>query len=82
MPAKKKPTAKNAVPKAKITADMMLGELVSKHPDAAPVLMKYGFHCIGCHMAAHETIGQGAGAHGIDAKTISKMLKEMNEKAK
>ena len=72
-------SAKETSEKAMITKDMTLGELVTKHPEAAPVLIKNGFHCIGCHMAAHETIEQGAAAHGMDAKAIDRMVKEMND---
>jgi hybrid cluster-associated redox disulfide protein len=65
----------------KITKDMTLGELVIKHPEASGVMYNYGLHCIGCHMAAQETIGQGASAHGLGAKDMEKMLKEMNQAA-
>ncbi|MBM3304198.1 MAG: DUF1858 domain-containing protein [Candidatus Aenigmarchaeota archaeon] len=64
--------------KAKISKDMTLGELAAKHPETSEVMFRYGLHCAGCHMAAHETIEQGALAHGIDAKTIEKMMKELN----
>ncbi len=79
MKSKKKAVAKG---KAKINKDMTLGELVTKHPETVEVMFKYGLHCVGCHMAAHETIEQGAMAHGMDGKVIEKMLKEMNEAAK
>ena len=76
---------KKAPAKAKqeaITKDMTLGELVTRYPQTAQVMFSYGLHCIGCHMAAHETIEQGASAHGMDAKAIAKMVREMNEAVK
>ena len=63
---------------AKITKDMTLGDVVSKYPEAAQVMLKYGLHCVGCHVAAFETVEQGAMAHGMDREQIDKMLKEMN----
>ncbi|GFH97620.1 hypothetical protein IMSAGC004_00001 [Bacteroidaceae bacterium] len=66
-------------PKDKITKDMTLGEVVTQHPEAAMVMMKYGLHCVGCHVAFSETVEQGATAHGFDEKKIKKMLKEINE---
>jgi hybrid cluster-associated redox disulfide protein len=66
----------------KITKDMHLGELVSRYPEAAQVMLKHGLHCIGCTMAAFETIGQGAKGHGMDDKHIERMIKEMNEVVK
>lgn len=68
--------------KAKITKDMTLGELVRKYPEAAEVMLKHGMHCIGCHMATMETIGEGAAGHGITGKDLDQLIKEMNEAAK
>ncbi len=83
MPTKKKVAKKGKTKpaterKAKIGKNMALGELVAKHPETINVMFKYGLHCVGCHMAAHETIEQGAMAHGMDSKAIERMLKEMN----
>lgn len=54
--------------KIKITKDMTLGEVVQSFPQTVEVMMKYGLHCIGCHVAAWETLEQGATAHGITGK--------------
>ena len=62
-----------------ITKDMTLGELVTKHPEAAQVMLKHDMHCIGCHMAAMETIAEGAAGHGITGEELDKLIKEMNE---
>lgn len=62
----------------KIVKDMTFGNLLEKYPDAAPVLGKYGLHCIGCHIAVIETIEQGAKAHGLSDEELDKMLSEMN----
>jgi|TARA_B100000315_G_C14572007_1_gene586064 hybrid cluster-associated redox disulfide protein len=64
--------------KNKITKNMTLGETVSKYPESAEVLLKYGLHCIGCHVATWETLEQGAMAHGMDNKKLDDMLKELN----
>jgi len=64
-----------------ITRDMNIVEMVQKHPETTGVLMKYGFHCLGCVAAQFETIGQGAEAHGIDvAKLIGDLNKAVKEK--
>ncbi|MFH1398853.1 MAG: DUF1858 domain-containing protein [Candidatus Woesearchaeota archaeon] len=62
-----------------ITKDMNLREVASKHPETLEIMFKYGMHCIGCRVAAFETIEQGAKAHGFDDKQLEKMLKEMNK---
>lgn len=63
----------------KITKDMTLGEVISHHPEAAQVMMKYGLHCVGCHVAFHETVQQGAMAHGFEEKQLKDMLKDINK---
>ena len=68
-------------PKAPITRDTTLGELVERFPEAAMVMARKGMHCIGCHMAAWETVEQGARAHGMLDRDIDGMLEEMNRAA-
>jgi len=65
--------------KKSVAKDMMIGELVEKHPESAEVMFGYGLHCIGCHVAGSESIEQGAKAHGMSNEDINKMVKEINE---
>ena len=65
----------------KITKDMKLGDIVTRFPETAHIMMKYGLHCVGCHVAAWETLEQGARAHGMSGKDMESMLKEMNDVA-
>jgi hybrid cluster-associated redox disulfide protein len=65
----------------KIHKDMTFGDLLRQFPKAAPILMNFGMHCIGCHIAVTETIAQGARAHGMDDKMIEEMIKELNTQA-
>ena len=62
----------------KINKDMTLGETVQRFPQSADVMMRYGLHCIGCHVAFWETIEQGAQGHGMGSKEIDKMIEEIN----
>ena len=64
-----------------ITKDMMLGELVQKYPEAAMVMAEAGMHCIGCGMAAMETIEQGCMAHGLKDEDIDELVAKMNKLA-
>jgi hybrid cluster-associated redox disulfide protein len=63
----------------KITKAMSFGEVISRHPETAMIMMNHGLHCVGCHAAAYETIEQGAKAHGMTEKDMEKMIREMNE---
>lgn len=58
---------------------MTLGDTVTKYPKSVKIFMKYGLHCIGCHVATWETIEQGAISHGMSNEELDNMLKELNE---
>ncbi len=64
----------------KVKKEMTLGEVVSKYPQAAELMMQRGLHCIGCGVAFFETIEQGAMAHGMSNKETEKMIKEINKR--
>lgn len=64
--------------KDKVNKKMTLSEVVQKFPQSAEIMMKYGLHCIGCHVAAWETIEQGALGHGMREKEIDRMVDEIN----
>ena len=63
----------------KVNKKMTLGEVVQKFPKSAEVMMKYGLHCIGCHVATWETVEQGAKAHGLGDNQIEKMVDDINK---
>ena len=61
-----------------IKSDMPISEVVRKHPETIPVFMKHGLHCIGCAVAAFESIAEGATAHGIE---VDALMNDLNEAA-
>jgi hybrid cluster-associated redox disulfide protein len=67
--------AKVAEEKA-ITADMAIGEVVSKYPTTINVFFKHGLGCVGCAVARFENIQQGAMAHGID---VDALITDLNQ---
>lgn len=58
----------------KIKREMPIGTVVKTHPETVPVFFKHGLHCIGCHVAAYESIADGAQVHGIDVDALMKDL--------
>ncbi|MBN2517696.1 MAG: DUF1858 domain-containing protein [Candidatus Altiarchaeota archaeon] len=56
---------------------MTLGDVVEIYPETVEVFMKYGLHCIGCHVAAWESIEQGAMAHGIT--DVDSLVEDLNK---
>lgn len=67
---------KQKITKSKITKNMNFIEVLQKNPDSFEILMKNGMHCIGCGLAANETLEQGALMHGINP---DKLIKELNQ---
>ncbi len=65
-----------------VSADMNMGEIIEKYPEAIPVLLKYGLHCIGCHIASWESLRDGLMAHGMDEKDVEMVVEEINRTIK
>lgn len=53
-----------------LTKDTGIIEAVQNYPEILEVFYEYGLGCVGCMAAHFETIGQGAGAHGIDVDAL------------
>ncbi|HBE03909.1 MAG: disulfide oxidoreductase [Spirochaetes bacterium GWF1_41_5] len=63
----------------KISREMTFQQVMERKPEAAEIMMKYGLHCIGCHISAYETVEEGARAHGISEDNIDNLLSELNK---
>ena len=59
------------------TKDMTIGEILSKNPEAAPVLMSAGMHCLGCPSAQGESLEEAAMVHGINVDSLVEALNNM-----
>ena len=66
----------------KITKNMLLGEILAKHPKAAKIIAeKYQIGCMGCPGKQLETLEQGAKMHGIDPDEMTNEINKELEKA-
>ena len=52
---------------AQVSKDTKIGELMMMFPEAAPILMEIGMHCLGCPASQMETLEEAAMVHGIDS---------------
>lgn len=55
---------------ADITKDMTIGEVLRVKPEAAPVLLEIGMHCLGCPSAQAESLEEAAMVHGLDVDML------------
>ncbi|MFC1559637.1 DUF1858 domain-containing protein [Candidatus Margulisiibacteriota bacterium] len=59
-----------------INENMTIAEVLKVKPAAAKTFMSHGMHCVGCAIAAGETVGQAAATHGVDVKKLIEDLKK------
>ncbi|MBP3737363.1 MAG: DUF1858 domain-containing protein [Lachnospiraceae bacterium] len=57
--------------KTVITKDMVVGDILQMHPQAAFPLMNCGMGCISCPSALMETLEQACIVHGMDADEVT-----------
>ncbi len=62
-----------------ITKDMLIGDIINKHPETAGIMLGYGLHCVGCSANPFDTIQSGCLSHGMDEKTIDNLVDEINK---
>lgn len=70
---KKEETAAN---EALVTADMLVSDLITKHPLAAQFLMECGMGCIYCPASQMESLAEACAVHGIDGEEIVDALND------
>jgi len=59
-----------------LNKDMTIAEAIKIKPQIAGLLMSKGMHCLGCVIAAGETLEQAAEVHGLNP---DELIKELNE---
>ena len=50
-----------------ITKDTIIGDILKIAPQAAPIFMGIGMHCLGCPSSRGETVEEACAVHGVDA---------------
>ena len=58
-----------------ITRDMIIGDIITRHPETLPVFKEYRLECYECQIADLETIEHGAGVHNV---SIDDLLASLN----
>jgi hybrid cluster-associated redox disulfide protein len=63
----------------KIHLNTTLSEAMRDYPATVEVFIRYGLHCVGCEVAALETVEMAAATHGV--KNIQQLLEDLNRAA-
>ena len=52
------------------TKDTIIGEVLDVAPQAAPLFMAIGMHCLGCPSSRGESIEEACMVHGVDCESF------------
>ena len=55
---------------AKVSKDMLIGQLLQIDANIAPILMRAGMHCLGCPSSQMESLAEAAMVHGLDVDVL------------
>ena len=61
---------------AKVTKDILIGELLEIDNGVIPILLNAGMHCLGCPSSQGESLEEAAMVHGINP---DELVAEINE---
>ena len=65
--------------KEMIKKDMLIADIVEKHPELAEIFMEdHGLHCFGCGASMFETLEQGMLVHGMTDEEMDKIVADIN----
>ena len=63
----------------KITKDTIIGSVLDVAPQAAPLFLAIGMHCLGCPSSRGETVEEACMVHGIDCDAFQTQLNKFIE---
>ena len=58
----------------KITKDTIIGSILDIAPEAAPMFLSIGMHCLGCPSSRNETVEEACMVHGVDCEEFLEAL--------
>ena len=61
----------------KIEKDTIIGDVLDIAPQAAPLFLAIGMHCLGCPSARGETLEQACMVHGVDPDALLEKINAM-----
>ena len=61
---------------AKVSKDMLIGQLLQIDANIAPILMRAGMHCLGCPSSQMESLEEAAMVHGLDVDVLVNQIND------
>ena len=57
-----------------VTGETLIGEIVTKYPEAIDILLSIGMHCLGCPASRSESLQDACAVHGIPADQVIEQI--------
>ena len=61
---------------AKVSKDMLIGQLLQIDANIAPILMRAGMHCLGCPSSQMESLEEADMVHGLDVDVLVNQIND------
>ena len=61
---------------AKVSKDMLIGQLLQIDANIAPILIRAGMHCLGCPSSQMESLEEAAMVHGLDVDVLVNQIND------
>jgi len=61
---------------AKVSKDMLIGQLLQIDANIAPILMRAGMHCLGCPSSQMESLEEAAMVHGLGVDVLVNQIND------
>ena len=61
---------------AKVSKDMLIGQLLQIDANIAPILMRAGMHCLGFPSSQMESLEEAAMVHGLDVDVLVNQIND------
>ena len=61
-----------------ITADMIIHDIVTRHPETVKVFHGHGLPCTACAVGSRENVTGGARAHRFTPEKLDQLMKDLN----
>ena len=61
---------------AKVSKDMLIGQLLQIDANIAPILMRAGMHCLGRPSSQMESLEEAAMVHGLDVDVLVNQIND------
>ena len=61
---------------AKVSKDMLIGQLLQIDANIAPIVMRAGMHCLGCPSSQMESLEEADMVHGLDVDVLVNQIND------